>query len=83
MASFSSEKVYPVGYDYSRTALDAMILIVVALLASFYSNYLLVALAAALSVIAVCAIEKKSLLLCLEYVKKVAVKLMSRGRECE
>ncbi len=83
MASFSSEKVYPVGYDYSRTALDAVILIVVALLASFYSNYLLVALAAALSVIAVCAIEKKSILLCLEYVKKVAVKLMSRGRECE
>jgi len=67
--SFFAEKVYPVGYDHRRTAIDAVILISYAAFASFYGNELAVSLAGVLLIPVILLTERKSVMIIVRYIK--------------
>ena len=74
--SFFAEKVYPVGYDYVRTAMDAAILILYAAFASFYRDDFVITLAGILLITAILFIEWQNVTMIADYLK---IRIIHRG----
>ena len=70
IGSVFAEKFYPVGYDYVRTALAAVLLTGYAFAATFSGNAAVCALIGAAELIAVLIYERESLKACLGFVKE-------------
>ena len=70
IGSIFAEKFYRVGYDYIRTALVAVLLIIYAYAATFSGSGVLSALAGTAEIVLLLIVEKKSLMLCVGYVKE-------------
>ena len=69
MGSVFAEKVYPVGYDNIRTAIDAVILILYAAFATFYWNDFIIILAGILLIPVILIIEWQNLVMIVDYLK--------------
>ena len=65
--SVFAEKFYPVGYDYGRTALSALLLIVYAFAATFSGNQVLCMSIGIAELAVIFFVERESLKLCLSY----------------
>ena len=65
--SVFAEKFYPVGYDYGRTALSALLLIVYAFAATFSGNEVLCMSLGIAELAVIFFVERESLKLCLSY----------------
>ncbi len=76
LGSFFAEKVYPVGYDNLRTAIDAAILILYAAFASFYRDDLIIILAGILLIPVILIIERHNVAMIADHLK---TRIMHRG----
>ncbi len=70
IGSAFSEKMYPVGYDYKRTAVDGVLLITYAALATFGNDPLFTYVVGAVLLAVITVIEKKSFGVLIDTVKK-------------
>ena len=75
IGSVFAEKFYPVGYDYKKTALSALLLIICAFAATFLGNGILCALICLAGAVILLVSERESLKLCISYAGECLRKL--------
>ncbi len=78
IGSFFSERVYRVRYDFIRTAVDGILLVILAFAASFIDSIVITTVMAIGLILAVCIIERDSLILSFNYGLSVLQKFIRR-----
>ncbi len=76
VGSFFSERFYPVGYDWGRTFLDAVLIVIYAAFATFSRTEILSAAAGLVLILLIFLIERESLMKALEVLGEYAGKIL-------